>query len=461
MIKKPRQWKLQLILAEIVAVLMPFFLGVSLASAATIFQTSSYVDALDGANEFNNYFSGVLFQSESNATSTLNYGTIATSTMAGASVVYRWAPFAPASFTGAEPIKIHLRRNTGSVYVTLDCATETFIPNQVASSGVPTLVNFSFSGTQCDLYDFPRDIPYLSYFAPTFQWGFVTVPGYSGAAYSSALKSDGGAAYLIYDNDGPTNPDLLPTEPVQANPIDFQTKFTNALAKGISSTTVSFDVDYFLNTAEYTAQTRPDYISVQVLANGFFSDQQVTSANKIILPLSDGPGSKNIPTTYNFPDGDYLAYFNFWNINTNSITFANTGIVISFEVSGGAVINSTIEELYTGEEISETVTYVDCGLDNITGCLTNALIFTFVPSDGSLSKFTTLYTKIEKKPPFGYVTALKNALTGVNASAPAAFDFGTIPFQSTIFDPFKAIMVIGLWLLYALFFMGRLNKLDI
>jgi len=179
------------------------------------------------------------------------------------------------------------------------------------------------------------------------------------------------------------------------------------------------------------------------------------------LPLSDGPGFANIPATYNFPDGDYLAYFNFWNINAESITFANTGIVVSFEVSGGVVINSTIEELYTGEELSETITYVDCGLDNITGCLTNALIFTFVPDGDSFDKFLGLYEKIELKPPFGYVNAVKNALSGVGTGSTAAFDFGQIPFIDTIFDPFKVLMAIGLWVLYALFFMGRLNNLHI
>lgn len=278
---------------------------------------------------------------------------------------------------------------------------------------------------------------------------------------------DGNTYYAEWKVNGTDDCEPVNSATAEISPLTFNTRLTNATATGTASTTISVDVDYFLDTAEYTANNRPDAVYAAIIgATDPWDSFQVTSEIQLILPLFDGSDSVNLPLEWTqdaggFPDGDYFAYINFWNINRNTFTFSETALVLSFTITGGQVTATSITESYDGTTIPLVTQYQECSLSNISGCFQNALIFTFVPSEDAFNQFTSLYERIENKPPFGYVTSLKNSLSGVSDSAAAAFDFGDIPFQTQIFDPFKAIMIIGLWLLYALFFMGRVNKLDI
>lgn len=452
-----RQKKLRFLLAEIVLVLMLFGFGlVSIVSAQTIFESPYFADNFPDITTLNtNNADFGPIQIDQWATSSGQYAPIATGTITNALVPLRWVPFG--SFDGSSSHEVILYMNNNPV----DCRTAPFVPNQVASSGVPTWVNFEFSGTECEIYDFPRDCvtcnPFIN--EPSFSWDFNVLPGTSGAIGSRNFN--GFTPYLVYGEQGPTNPDLLVPDEVVVSPIDFNTRFTNATAQGNSSTTISIDVDYELDTSEYTANTRPDYININILADGFLNDQQVALAQKLILPLTNGAQSTLVPIDYAFPDGNYLAYGSFWNINSQAITFEQTGFVVSFEVLNGSVVNSELTEIYDGLNLSESIQYEDCTLTNIDGCLRNALIYTFVPTEGSFDRFVTLYERIETKPPFGYVTAVRNGLSGLGGSTTPAFDFGQLPFVGTIFEPFKALLTIGFFVIYALFFMGRLDRLDI
>ncbi len=269
----------------------------------------------------------------------------------------------------------------------------------------------------------------------------------------SPFPQNHGSYFVITDNT------LAPDDPF-SNPLSFDTRFTGATATGTASNTISFDINYILETAEYTANTRPDAININILADGFLNDSQVANTRRLILPLVDGAGSKNLPVDYSFPDGDYIAFVNFWNINNDFFAFVEAGATVSFTVQNGAIV-STSAETSDGQNLGGGQTYQDCSLTNIGGCFINALIYTFVPADNSLSRFSTLYERIENKPPFGYVVSINEALRGLNASGTPAVSFGAIPFQNALFDPFKSFLVIGLWVLYAIFFMSRLNKLDI
>lgn len=246
--------------------------------------------------------------------------------------------------------------------------------------------------------------------------------------------------------------------------IDYTTRFLDAVASGTASTSISMNVDYFLETSEYTASTRPDFISVITLADGFFNDQQVANDRRLILPLTDGEHTKNIPMQYlvesgGFLDGNYYSYINFFNINTDAIVFSQSNLIVSFEISGGIVVNSSVAYIADGLENSLNFEYQDCSITNVYGCFVNALIFVFIPQSDSLNVFSDVYDDIKNKPPFGYYTATLDLLT--LSTTTAEFDFGNIPFQNEIFTPIKtglaSIIIFG----YIFFFSGRLFKFNI
>jgi len=250
-----------------------------------------------------------------------------------------------------------------------------------------------------------------------------------------------------------------PPPAIISQSIDYETRFTGGVVSG-ASTSLQFDIDYFLDTNEFTASNRPDAININVLANGFLNDNQVDNVKSLILPLTTGTSTKTLISSHNYVDGDYIAFVNFFNLNNDSLTFTNSNIVIDFTVFNGVVTVSNVQSITDGSNISGNV-YQDCGITNIYGCFVNGLTYAFTPQPNSLDRFTGLYENIETKPPFGYVTGILDALNGMNGSTTPAFDFGNVPFIDTIFTPFKALLAIGLWVIYALFFMGRLSRIDI
>lgn len=103
-----------------------------------------------------------------------------------------------------------------------------------------------------------------------------------------------------------------------------------------------------------------------------------------------------------------------------------------------------------------------CSITAIGGCFQNALAFLFFPSPDILNRFSNLWSLIENKPPFGYVSQTIIGLRGLNASSTSAFSFGNIPLVDTIFGPFRTGLGALLWVgFFIAFYRGRLRHLDI
>ena len=106
--------------------------------------------------------------------------------------------------------------------------------------------------------------------------------------------------------------------------------------------------------------------------------------------------------------------------------------------------------------------YTDCSITDIAGCLQNVIVFLFYPTSGSLSSFRDLYATFEDKPPFGYLSAVKSALEGLNTTETAAFTLQSMDVIDTyIFDPMRTALVAILWLAFAFMFFHRLKNLQL
>lgn len=253
--------------------------------------------------------------------------------------------------------------------------------------------------------------------------------------------------------------EFISTNYGEVSSIDFDTRFINAVATGTASTSIFIDVEYFIDTSEFSANTRPDIIQTIATLDDGLNTQAIDQ--HLILPLIDGTATKTISFDSNLKDGLWFATLTFRNLNSNSTTFANSAISVSFELLAGQVVSSSVDEIYTGQNISTTIEYQDCSFTNPFGCIVNALIYVFIPSSNSFEQFTEVWTEVRSKPPFGYVTAIIDQLDTVDDTGSTAFSVGTIPFQSIIFDPFKILLAAGLWFLYALFWFSRLTTREI
>jgi hypothetical protein len=252
----------------------------------------------------------------------------------------------------------------------------------------------------------------------------------------------------------------LPVIDPKTGVANFETRFTNIDATG-ASTSIALDIDYYLNTDEYGTTNRPDMIQASFIKQGglFTSDEQVHLQRKLILPLVTGNNATLMPVAHDFDDGTYTTYVNFWNITTNGVTFPATNIVFEFEIDGGVIVSETIISIENGLTAADEITYQECSLTNLSGCFVNALIYLFVPSDGSLDQFLSLWEQVRTKPPFGYITGVIDQLEAVDTNATAAFTFGDVPFQNEIFSPLKTLFATGLWFVYAIYFLIRVQKI--
>jgi hypothetical protein len=284
------------------------------------------------------------------------------------------------------------------------------------------------------------------YFCQFYGSGGVTLTETNHIKHVCVLQTNGGLSYELIE----TQVDFV------VSPLNFETKFINAIISG-ASTTLEFDVEYYLNTDEYTPTTRPDIIQINILKDGFFNDQQVALEQRFILPLTNGFHFRNIDFDHAFQDGNYIAYVNFWNLNSNNFTFSETNIILNFEIAGGLLVDSEILEITNGENIGEQIKYENCSFTNIYGCIINALIYLFVPSASAFDPFFDLAETVDNKPPFGFYTATIEALEISTSSD--AFTMPDLPFQNEIFDPFKnllgSVMIFG----YIFFFTTRAYKI--
>lgn len=104
----------------------------------------------------------------------------------------------------------------------------------------------------------------------------------------------------------------------------------------------------------------------------------------------------------------------------------------------------------------------DCDLTHLMGCLKNALIWTFYPTQDALDSWTSLKTTLETKAPVGYFYSVRNSLNGLSATSTAAFSI-VIPqhLKQYIFDPFDIGIASILWFFFIFHFYKRIKQLQI
>jgi len=140
---------------------------------------------------------------------------------------------------------------------------------------------------------------------------------------------------------------------------------------------------------------------------------------------------------------------------SGSSTIAST--TISFQIAnaplGSGVMNSSTAQASCQNS--------DFGL--IGNAVCNALVFLFYPSPQSLSQFGSIGHTITTKPPIGYYYIAQNAFYNISTSTATTtlVDASTTAAFSPIFTPTKAMITLGLWLLFGVWVIVRIRHMQI
>lgn len=90
----------------------------------------------------------------------------------------------------------------------------------------------------------------------------------------------------------------------------------------------------------------------------------------------------------------------------------------------------------------------------------DALIFLFIPSTDALERFSNLFVLIGSKPPIGFITAAVAAFDDLEEGTPVEVLEGTATL-SAYFDPIKTSISAFLFLLFGLYLINRLSRINI
>jgi hypothetical protein len=135
---------------------------------------------------------------------------------------------------------------------------------------------------------------------------------------------------------------------------------------------------------------------------------------------------------------------------------ATSSVIWFFYQSGPMIWNTSPTSTASS---TEWVMTCDESSNLFTQSLCYLLQYLFQPSANSLNQFNNLITSVENKPPIGYFYAVKNALSGLNASGTPAFvlENASSTLNTPIFTPLKTGIGWILWLFFGFWVFNRIR----
>lgn len=233
-------------------------------------------------------------------------------------------------------------------------------------------------------------------------------------------------------------PVIVPPEQLMNEVIDEtnQTRLNTATFTA-SSSDLSVDVGYYIDTSEFTGQyDRPDtmFVTIYETDNSVFEQKQ-----KIILPLTTGNATTTLDFNTTIPDGNYFATINFWNFTNEEIVIPRVFITKEFTISGGIVTGQTTTAISNALLPRDLTKYEPCGITQLSGCLNNSARYLFVPSPEVIGDFMVSFDQLDTKIPFIYLAQASTLVTSLYSSTDT-----TIPTISTPdIEPWGPIVLIS------------------
>jgi hypothetical protein len=155
---------------------------------------------------------------------------------------------------------------------------------------------------------------------------------------------------------------------------------------------VKFDVVYYVDPAERNtslATRNPTLVSVTLGQTG--NSGVATIGNYMSSSTGTGTASITFPDSSLANDGYYTALVKFSSIacaiDTSKCPFPEVYLYFDFRIVNHVVTNVTQVENYNLTQPLVTSEQQTCSLSNFTGCIVNAMMYLFVPSNSAISAF--------------------------------------------------------------------------
>ena len=334
------------------------------------------------------------------------------------------------------------------------------------------IVEKTFSGSDCNdssvherilNWDSPVNLNAQKYYL-----GVQFISGASNSLYGSASNPYAGGCAGHYSGSGSIS-ECDPTPPRDIQDIGFNLygDFSAGSISIIYPISTSTPIEEFTNwvvqvtTATSTTATSSDFYTKQIYIGSSASNLTTLSAGTSQIPATSTlliykPSALGLGTWYAQAE---LRYFT--NIYDEG-TLVTSSSIISFIIDRGfGATGSWGSPTSTASSSEWTLT-----CDQSDGFFAKSLCFLaqalFIPSNDSTSIFQNVGDLVKTKPPMGYFTQIKNAISNLSSTASSTLSLPDLSgMNSTLFNPLKAILQLGLWFLFGFWLFNRMRHLEL
>ena len=91
------------------------------------------------------------------------------------------------------------------------------------------------------------------------------------------------------------------------------------------------------------------------------------------------------------------------------------------------------------------------------------MLYLFVPDDGSLNQFNSLFSVLSDKVPFGWFTGVRSAILGINMPSEGAYEIAFTEVEGFLTDfaaPLRNGLIILFWLMFAFWVVRKISSFD-
>jgi len=268
--------------------------------------------------------------------------------------------------------------------------------------------------------------------------------GGSGSGYESSpgVPADMGSIYYLLSGNIEQNQTInTPIFNVGNNSGNFNTRFISTEITGTSTNpkNVFVKVEYYIDPNELNrnvSATNPTQISLS------FANRPNTTFTKLYfnIPLTTGTNTETftIDDTNITDNGIFDLLIQYANAGVpfgSEIPFKDSYIYTNFTLTSKIVTaTSTTENYNSTTNINQNLTSQPCGVTSLSGCISNAFSYLFIPNPTTLNNFKSIQTTLSTKFPFAYITDFQNSITQLynenntqNSSISVPFgNYGTI-----------------------------------